>query len=447
MKNKQSINITSTRKAKTNPSLLDAKVPILPLLQSIPVVEYKYKHHLSDSKNQIGILAEDTYYQSNIDNVGGNNITDFLNGLNYLGIEDRGSIGAYDYKKLDVERNYQASNSTSIKYTLKKDPDYNKSQEYLRAILDQQNKGQNLVSSVGLLLKGVQELTDRVMFLENQVIGDDFVNVKGWAEQLDSNGGIPEGLDDNDLKIDNLTYGLTRVVKALAKRSLGNYNPSKDNMKQPTAGGNGYDSIEALIKKIQDLEGRLTPIEQDITAIKTSIADIQGKINTININIGGINTNTAMLVSGFNNTDTLKGLLSSISGKFTDSATINAMADAVNTKLTKNENGSLLNIITDKINNAVMFITGVASYPTPLGGPSFGDTLTNINAVLKKFKKNDVLTRGRLLGTLQVKNALPPNTVIEFKEAEVVFGTNASANHTPVNNNEAIPFARLDGGQ
>ena len=95
------------------------------------------------------------------------------------------------------------------------------------------------MSTVGLLLKGVQEATTRIMELERRIYGKDFVTQVGFAHQTNSFEATESLVDlDNNVPIDGGTngsvntttpdmYGLMRLIRVMALAIFGTTNPNK----------------------------------------------------------------------------------------------------------------------------------------------------------------------------------------------------------------------------
>lgn len=195
------------------------------------------------------------------------------------------------------------------------------------------------------------------MFLENQVIGDDFVKVKDWANQSD---GIPTNLENSELSTDNLTYGLTRIVKALSKSIFGKTNPG--NKTEIIIPDGTAPNIKELISRITTLEAKMAGIEATVTTILTGVNKL---VNILTPELDDVGS-------------TLKKVIEQLSTNnktwFDNSTNVikSQVETTINSLKTDASSDSLIGKIEGKVNDvvkkAVIFITGNTGYPYTGGG-------------------------------------------------------------------------------
>ena len=268
------------------------------------------------------------------------------------------------------------------------------------------------------------------MFLENQVIGDDFVEKKDWAKQ---SMGVPTDLGNPEFSIDNLTYGLTRIVRALSKSIFGQANPEKNEINIPSSGS---PNINELIAKISALETKMANIETKVNEIHTAVStSIPNSIATLQNDLKGV-------VKNFTEAASLKDQLDSIEGKIKTPPTTDAIAGAVNTKLSENTS-SLFAKINDAVKKAVIFITGNTGYPYTGGGTEPKNKLFDIMKVLNTLKSNKDVVYGKLSGGLKSSSPLNPTTTFTFDDnAKIAIGTDPNLQGEP---RKGIPFISTAG--
>lgn len=296
--------------------------------------------------------------------------------------------------------------------------------------LDQQNKGQNIVSTVGLLLKGLQEATTRIMELERRIYGKDFVTQVGFAHQTNSFEATESLADlDNNIPVDggtsgsvNVTtpdmYGLMRLIRVMALAIFGTTNPNKKDIAQIK----NYNPTTHILKLLGGVN--VADIQADVAAIKVIVENIQRRLNlsphTASPDPGAegakmCDVDIQQIVEGikkgipkpgqttgiYDQTNTLENIVKLLG---TGDSVINTSLlniKPLETRLKENTPNSLLNKIIKTIQ-----------------GDNTNVTLTSITTVLNNLKNNDREIIGKITGTAVLKGGVGDRN-IEFPEGGV----------------------------
>src|SRR5574344_1162777 len=80
--------------------------------------------------------------------------------------------------------------------------------EYLKSVIDNSSRGQNITSSVGLLFKAAKEAQERLIKLEASTFGRDYEEIPGGMDKFNI-VGMPHVIPEPT------TYGLNRLIRAI----------------------------------------------------------------------------------------------------------------------------------------------------------------------------------------------------------------------------------------
>lgn len=192
-----------------NDTLFESLGSALQILHELPLSKFKYKEELN-AKDYLGILVErvNVAKQKFEDtNVTISHPTIF--GMGYYPKDGKGNL----LKPYEKYNNYK-----TYTYT---DEEKEKIAESLDIITDNKELSQNIISSIGLLLKAAHEAQDRLINLETSVFGfdckpGDNLGLENIIDDGEGNkvSGIAEDLRDQIIQLP-LLLGLNRIVRAL----------------------------------------------------------------------------------------------------------------------------------------------------------------------------------------------------------------------------------------
>lgn len=186
----------------------------LEVLYEMPLAEFKYKHN-NYIKNYFGIITEQ-----------------IANAVNNFKGEDELTTDALNLTAKDIKYTYSDAEKAMIA-------------KYMPYVTDDNDKAQNILSTVGILLKAAQETQARLLSLETSTFGDDTPTQPGY-ENVENYNAQSETLAENQ---NNTMLGLNRLVKMLCKEVFQDANPSLD-VASTWSESDQYSRIDFLDKKI-----------------------------------------------------------------------------------------------------------------------------------------------------------------------------------------------------
>ena len=202
IKDKDGNPLVTITKDEINDTLFENLGSALQILHELPLSKFKYKEEIN-AKDYLGILVERV-------NVAKQKFED-----KNVTISHQTVFGMGDYPE---EKPYEKYNSYKT-YTYTSE-EKEKIAEALNIITDNKEFSQNIISSIGLLLKAAHEAQDRLVNLEASVFGYDCKpgtkqNLEKIVEEDGQKiSGVAEDLRDQIIQLP-LLLGLNRIVRAL----------------------------------------------------------------------------------------------------------------------------------------------------------------------------------------------------------------------------------------
>ena len=190
-------------------------------LYEINSIIYKYKNDHNDAKPFIGILIDQLRKIVETGEFDANHSHILINDLD---------TSLKDYELTDNQKN-------DIK-------------KILNLLTNNKESTQIASSSIGLLIKAASETQKRLLNIESALFGRDYETLPDHEAQSDQNGVYPGKDIVSPLPA---RIGITRVVNALAKETLGSANPTGDAANPDNSSNNNR--IKDLYKQIEGTNG------------------------------------------------------------------------------------------------------------------------------------------------------------------------------------------------
>lgn len=190
-------------------------------LYEINSIIYKYKNDHNDAKPFIGILIDQLRKIVETGEFDANHSHILINDLD---------TSLKDYELTDSQKN-------DIK-------------KILNLLTNNKESTQIASSSIGLLIKAASETQKRLLNIESALFGRDYETLPDHEAQSDQNGVYPARDIVSPLPA---RIGITRVVNALAKETLGSANPTGDAANPDNSSNNNR--IKDLYKQIEGTNG------------------------------------------------------------------------------------------------------------------------------------------------------------------------------------------------
>ena len=188
----------------------------------------------------------------------------------YLGIviervnEVRDNIDTEDSRKIHEDEKLIHANDNTYKYT---QDEVDSIKNYCNLITDNAESAQNIISSVGMLLKAAKETQERMLQLELSTFGADAPTIPGDRKSI--------VLDKLPKVVPAPTHlGLNRLVRAMAQELYGTDNPLEN-----TDFDNDSNSTQTSLSRLDELESEIEGKTFD-EEVETDSADNALKVNS-----------------------------------------------------------------------------------------------------------------------------------------------------------------------
>ncbi len=178
-----------------NPSKAVDNISALQTIHEIPLAFFNYNNEPDWAKSYLGIITERLQAVASSDK-------SLLENAVFTEVED----SAYEYT----------------------DEQFESITKMVNLVTDNENKAQNAITSLGLLLQGAKETQDRLLKLEYSIFGKDFSERPGDKPEIDTSNLNEEFLKGiSQLPTD---LGLNRLIRSLSKEVFEDFNPLLPNM-------------------------------------------------------------------------------------------------------------------------------------------------------------------------------------------------------------------------
>lgn len=213
--------------ASTDADATAIKQNAMQAVYELPLAMFRYKNRNAETKKFFGIITERVAGAAN-------SFDASSRGTTSLPIDSDVTTDAA------TKFTYASDEAASIK-------------EYLKMLTNDDEKAQNILSSIGLLAEAAKETQERLLKVETSTYGLDAPTLPGHVTNYNLDSTTKDYVEG--LNQEPLTYGLTRIVKALCREIFQNINPTGELIKNADGSDDASDNYTRIDVLDEEVNG------------------------------------------------------------------------------------------------------------------------------------------------------------------------------------------------